>query len=163
MWSQIKRLKNDGQDFGISSLQVPVNSDDEFHRCKVWRTVQIAEVQKRSSQELLTTRNRNHFGQAEGTSLTVWQQPRLNYTGEGIVAESVLMGNFEYADEFDESTQLVLEHLKATVLLDSISMEITKEQFLKPHSCLEFRQMVFFSRGVHTNSVLSLIHASQTQ
>jgi hypothetical protein len=126
MWSKLKYIRSEGKDFGIGSLEVPVEPDEEPRTCTEWRTVETPN----EIEDLLLARNRKHFGQAEGTPLTASMQTRLNYTGEGREAELILQGDFALEDDFDEYTATVIRHLKAATELDCIDEQITKEQFI---------------------------------
>ena len=75
-------------------------------------------------------RNRRHFGQAHGTPFTIAPLADLiNWQADTDTAELILKGEYTN-DELDDVTQLLLQHCEATTKLDSISLQLTLDEFI---------------------------------
>ena len=118
VYNKIRYLRHQDQgSLGLSSLKIPrhvdiTNSDDMKKLPDSpdhWVTVTVP----KDIERLLLTRNRHHFGQAEGTPFTT---PPLNadvgYKADGFAAELLLHGQIHY-NEAHEATKLLIKHLQA--------------------------------------------------
>jgi hypothetical protein len=125
-YSKIQRARTPEGSTGLTEIQVPIDSTIHPKECPPdqnhWRTERVpTEIEN-----LLIDRNRSHFGQAEGTPLTVPTiKAALHYDGSGPMAELILDGQYN-DDSLDEATQLFLQHLKrrtGTVLSGTITTQ----------------------------------------
>jgi hemolysin activation/secretion protein len=127
MWRQLGTLKSK-TDQGVSSIQVPANGDYSNQSCKdcpQWTTLE----EPKEIEEALIRRNRKHFGQAQGTPPTISPfKEHIDWAASTHTAEVILEGAnpFENDPTVDEIQQLMIQHLRRTTDLNSITSTITK-------------------------------------
>lgn len=99
--------------------------------CQQWKTItNPAEVEF-----YIRLRNKNHFGQAQGTPFTIEPlQDNLNWEATTNLSNEILQNGYDpayYEDELDSIPQYVslLHTCKAVSTLDAIPAEITEEDF----------------------------------
>jgi hypothetical protein len=106
----------------VSSLSDPkALSNDPAN----WRTVELpSEIMF-----YLRLRNRLHFGQAEGTPFTVPPLRELvDWESSSKTSDLILEGDY-LSEELTDIENLLIKHCKHTSPMDSITAEITEEQF----------------------------------
>jgi exonuclease III len=107
---KIKASRDRGQRQGVTRLEIPRPPSADPKTCNDWQTIDIpSEIV-----EHLQHRNRQHFGQAQGTPFTI--DPLANemsFCGDSLTADSVLDGTYP-TDRHPESVNLLLQHLKQT-------------------------------------------------
>jgi hypothetical protein len=106
----------------VASLSDPkVIAEDDSK----WRTVELpADIM-----HYLQLRNRLHFGQAQGTPFTVSPLRELiNWEASTKTSDLILEGEYSNT-ELNNLEQLFLNHCQHSSPMDSISGEITEEQF----------------------------------
>jgi exonuclease III len=121
IFQKLQHLRSDCNK-GVTSLQVPLNPDDNPASCTQWRTVDLPSEIEAS----LCARNQLHFGQAEGTPLTTAAMKELfGYNGDGYAADLVLQGDFQQAD-LDQYSTLFLHHMQSVTPLNTCKLEIDR-------------------------------------
>jgi hypothetical protein len=140
-WARISRMQGTKRSKGISSLQIPSSwpvTEDGFlsstlenpKTCSSWKTVSTpAEIEF-----FIQMRNRQHFGQAQGTPFTVPPlSQRFDWAANSIESELTLEGNFT-SDDLGELQQLFLSHCTRevdTVLGNKISSSSFRKRLLR--------------------------------
>ena len=111
MFGKMRSLKSSPRSKGLSSLQIPLHPDDDPKTCTEWITIEAPD----QIVEKLRDRNRQHFGQAQGTPFTVPPlSEHLDFTAATSHAEAILDGNYDTSDLAD-ITALVVAGLHRNV------------------------------------------------
>ena len=129
MWRKLRCLSGTS-DQGVSKVQIPRNGDfTSCKECTEWVNVE----EPKEIEQALIRRNQIHFGQAQGTFPTVRPfSEKLNWAAGTYEAELILEGkhNQAFADhEIDDMSKLLLQHFEATTALDSITSELTEDDW----------------------------------
>lgn len=116
-WARISRMKGTTLSKGISSLQIPTSWPDHEagflsasienpKTCTSWKTVSTpSEIEF-----YIRMRNRQHFGQAQGTPFTTSPlSQRFDWAANSEEADRTLAGQYSSVD-LDELQQLLLSH-----------------------------------------------------
>ncbi len=124
---KIKASREREQRQGVTRIEIPQPPSADPKTCMDWQTIDIpSEIVKH-----LQRRNRQHFGQAQGTPFTI--DPLANdmsFCGDSSLADSVLEGTYQ-TDRYSESVKLLIQHLKQTHELASLQTypTISLEEF----------------------------------
>lgn len=112
MFRKLGYLRREKGETAVNRLEIPVDPDanpkevDKDDPTK-WRTIKVpSEIEK-----LIATRNRAHFGQAEGPWLEPPLSQSVDFTASTITSELILQGEYD-ASDLDDITQLMINHLK---------------------------------------------------
>ena len=109
MFRKLKSLRNQRGATGVSRIEIPVQDDQDPKHCTNWQTIDIPSEVLRHLQK----RNRQHFGQANGTPFT---RPPLSddfgFCADTLEAQALLDGDYEFSDHEQPEVQLLLQHLK---------------------------------------------------
>jgi hypothetical protein len=132
-WARIGRMKGTKRGKGISSLQIPASwpateagfssaTLENPKTCTTWKTVETpAEIEF-----YIRMRNRQHFGQAQGTPFTTSPLvQRFDWAANSTESELTLNGDFT-SEDVDELQRLLLSHCKREqekVLVNQISLK----------------------------------------
>ena len=109
---------------GFSTIEVPRDPVVHPKQCTEWRTVDCP----KEIETLLLERNRLHFGQAQGTPITVPPlSQEVNFEASTITTDLILNGSYTHED-LDEITQTLIDHLQR-VSPPSVDSLVTMEQF----------------------------------
>ena len=121
VYNKIRYLRNkDNGSTGLTAVKIPKHMDpSDTHALKHlpdtpdhWETITVPEDIERS----LMRRNRQHFGQAEGTPFTRPPlQADVGYRGDGYAAELILNGQIDY-NNASPGTKLLIHHLQSRTL-----------------------------------------------
>ena len=113
---KIKASREREQRQGVTRIEIPQPPSADPKTSMDWQTIDIpSEIV-----EHLQRRNRQHFGQAQGTPFTI--DPLANdmsFCGDSSLADSVLEGTYQ-TDRYSESVTLLIQHLKQTHELASL-------------------------------------------
>jgi hypothetical protein len=116
-WARIGRMKGTQRGKGISSLQIPASwpateagflSDtlENPKTCSSWKTVETPS----DIEFYIRMRNRQHFGQAQGTPFTNTPlSQRFDWAANSVESELTLNGEFT-SDDIDDLQQMLLSH-----------------------------------------------------
>ena len=112
MFRKLGYLRREQAQTAINMLEVPtdpsanpkeIDKDDPTK----WRTVKLpTEIEN-----LITSRNRSHFGQARGPWLEPPLSQEVDFTASTVTSELILEGEYD-ASTLDEITQLMIKHLE---------------------------------------------------
>ena len=134
VYKKIKYIRN--QDAGMSGLshlkiprEVPIHDTEQIKSLPDtpdhWETIIVPEA----IEKILLERNRNHFGQAEGTPFT---NPPLRadvgYKADGYAADLILQGQIEY-ENMSDATSLLISHLQERTT-SKLEGKITKKEVI---------------------------------
>ena len=106
---------------GLTRLLVPSDPTEDPKTCTGWVSVDLPT----DIETHLRTRNRKHFGQAEGTPPTMPPfSDHVDWAASTRTSELILEGNYS-PPEIDELMQTLVDHMSATVTLDKFPATIT--------------------------------------
>jgi hypothetical protein len=126
MYAKIRAIRKNQSKQGISTLEVPIDRDDDPKMCTHWQTVNLPE----EILELLQKRNQAHFRQAKGTPFTIgMMRQAFGFAGSSHTSELVLNGNYTN-EETDAITSAVIRFSKKDTTLDAQSWPLTEADFL---------------------------------
>lgn len=121
VYQKIQYIRNqDTSTAGLSSLKVPrdtaVQDPNQIKQLPDtpdhWTTITVPH----EIEQLLLERNKNHFGQSEGTPFTMAPlKADIGYKADGYAADLILEGQLTY-EPLDEATKLLIKHLQAKSL-----------------------------------------------
>jgi hypothetical protein len=93
---------------GFNTIEVPEDPNISPKTCTKWRTVDCP----KEIETFLLERNRQHFGQAQGTPFTIPPiSQEINFEASTTTTDLILHGSFTHED-LDETTQLLVDHLQ---------------------------------------------------
>lgn len=111
---------------GLSKIDVPQDPlDRNYKTCTEWITVTTpTEIDSK-----LRERNQRHFGQAHGTFPTVPPFSEIiDWSASTHTADLILEGSY-HSSELSDMQTLLLKHMKRRTSLDSISAELTDDEW----------------------------------
>ena len=122
---QLSKLK-DSYDSALSQIKVPDNEFADPKECSSWLTITSPE----EMEKYLLERNRKHFGQARGTFPTVPPFSDLvDWAATTPSADLILQGDFD-DETINDAGKLLIEQLESTTPLNSISANITEDEWI---------------------------------
>jgi hypothetical protein len=136
MYRKIKAIRGKYHSGGFTSIEVPVswpephtehtsNALPDPKKATEWKTVDLPE----EIVYYLLTRNRLHFGQAQGTPCTTPSFTRsINWQASTDTSELILHGDFN-DDELSDLQALLYQHCQSPHL-DALSQYITEEEYI---------------------------------
>ena len=129
MFRKLKLMRNPiGATAGVTRIEIPVPEDQDPKLCNEWKTIDIPSEVLRH----LQTRNRRHFGQANGTPFTIAPLSEdLGFCADTPEAEFLLDGQYPVEDITDPAVRSLLQQMtKLQSLVDqSLPATITQEDF----------------------------------
>ena len=108
LFNKLKAARARGHRNGIKRIEIPVHPWDDPKTCTEWKTIEVPD----EIVDHLQTRNRKHFGQADGTPFT--RDPLLTDMGfsiEGKGTDDTLLGKYN-TNSLSMHVQFLLQHLK---------------------------------------------------
>ena len=128
-YQKLKYIRQVDAPRGVTELKVPLDPNMDPKTCpkeeEYWRTTQVPE----EITQLLITRNRHHFGQAQGTPPTQPQiMAEVKYDGTGETADIILNGHYN-TENLDEASRLFIKHMSRQTMTE-LSSELTAVEFI---------------------------------
>ena len=114
IYRRLDQLK-DSFDSQVKHIMTPVDRTVSPKECTEWQSVEIPqEVEK-----FLRERNRDHFGQAQGTFPTVPPfSEHVDWAAGTYESEMILEGDYD-TDTLEEAGRLMVEHMRKTTWRDT--------------------------------------------
>ena len=113
---------------GVTAIEIPLHPETDPKTCNEWQTIEVpSEIV-----EHLQTRNKAHFGQAQGTPFTTPPLANdLGFCGDKSGAEQILQGRYD-STPFAENVRLLIQHLQITqeIAMDNSHPTITDKEFI---------------------------------
>ena len=126
VFSKLNKIRRNSTNSSFNSIDIPTDLPDKPKEAKQWTTIDAPE----EITKYLIQRNRQHFGQAEGTPFTVPPlSVDLDYKAAQASAELMLEGDYNH-DELDDLTKKFVKHMQRVTLLDSVKKLVTTEEFI---------------------------------
>jgi exonuclease III len=121
LFSKLRRMRNPGVRTGITRIEIPVEPHADPKTCVSWKQIEVpTEVLMH-----LQKRNRDHFGQAQGTPFTVPPlSDDLAFCGDGPASTSMLNGSYDVS-QLDANVALLVQHLEQTSEMAAIETHPT--------------------------------------
>ena len=110
LFDKLRYLRNSKARQGITRIKIPVHQDADPRSCVSWKQIDVpTEVLLH-----LQRRNREHFGQAQGTPFTIPPlKDDLGFRGSGDASTSILHGTYD-TTRLNQHTALLVQHLQQT-------------------------------------------------
>ena len=128
LFSKLRRLRNPGIHTGITRIEIPAEPQADPKTCVHWRQIEVpTEVLMH-----LQKRNRDHFGQANGSPFTVSPLSEdLGFCGDGPASTQMLNGTYDVS-QLEANVALLVQHLKQTSEMAAIETHptITTAEFV---------------------------------
>jgi hypothetical protein len=110
LFNKLRRARNQHCRTGVVRLEIPLHPTADPKTCNEWTQIDVPE----DIVKLLQSRNRAHFGQAQGTPFTIPPLSHLlGYTGQGKAQEQMLDGTFP-CPGYDDQVGALIRHLQIT-------------------------------------------------
>lgn len=109
----------------IHTINLELSHLEDPNSCQNWRTV----TDPQEIEFYLVTRNRLHFGQAEGTPFTVSPlREDVDWAASSLPSDQILQGDYQINSSFRQCHEL-LQACKSVVEIDSLPAELLIEEF----------------------------------
>jgi hypothetical protein len=108
LFDKLKAARARGQRSGVTRIEIPVHPQADPKTCTEWQTIDVPDEIVMH----LQSRNRKHFGQADGTPFTIDALFHdLGFCGDGPGTDDILKGQYQQ-HSLSMHVQLLLQHLK---------------------------------------------------
>ena len=125
--AKLRFISSDGEpNQGLTRVEVPKDPNQDPKTCTDWMVVDTPEEITR----FLLQRNKNHFGQAQGTPFTISPfNVQVDFGATTESCELMLSGDYTTEDA-DDLTALVVQHFQVVTEMDSLPQSMTEKEML---------------------------------
>lgn len=122
VFGKIRNLRNPHLRQGLTRIEIPIHQGEDPRSCVEWKQIDVpTEVLFHLQQ-----RNREHFGQAQGTPFTINPlAEELGFQGNGVAAVDILKGTYSAPYNMDPNVALLLSHLQQTEQMAALESQPT--------------------------------------